>query len=246
MYNIYEPMTRNRVRREAYKNKLPPYSLEKERLLLAALRRGDADLGRKILDEILGSIFSRDTINFNIVRFMAIERIVLLSRLAHRKITRQNLEANDRNLRRILEAKDVDELKDILNIIIDGMAGDLFSFRGTRHVSALRKAERYIWAHYTEKIKLADIASAAGLSAPYFSTIFKEEMGENLSVSLNRLRIEKAMNLLTEGNMSLSEIAAACGFEDQSWFSKTFKLFTGISPGRYRDSGNEIPVFSSS
>jgi AraC-like DNA-binding protein len=117
------------------------------------------------------------------------------------------------------------------------MAGQIFSFQGVRHASALRKAERYIWENYTRKISLQEIANASGLSAPYFSTIFKEEMGENLSGYLNRLRVEKASRLLTETDLSLSEIAGACGFEDQSWFSKIFKSYTGQSPGKYRNQG---------
>jgi AraC-like DNA-binding protein len=40
-----------------------------------------------------------------------------------------------------------------------------------------------------------------------------------------------------ETELTLSEIAAACGFEDQSWFSKIFKNFTGLSPGKYREKG---------
>jgi AraC-like DNA-binding protein len=49
--------------------------------------------------------------------------------------------------------------------------------------------------------------------------------------------VEKASRLLLETEMSLSEIAACCCFEDQSWFSKIFKAYTGISPGKYRNQG---------
>ncbi|MDR0389743.1 MAG: helix-turn-helix domain-containing protein [Spirochaetaceae bacterium] len=238
VHALYEPLSRRKTRNRISAGiKTTPYSLEKERLFIAALRRGDADLGRRLLNEMLTSAFVGDVIDFMAVRFIAIERIVFLSRIARSRITKQDLETNDRYLRRILEAKSIDELKDILSIIVNSMAGELFSFRGTRHASALRKAERYIWAHYTGKVKLADIAAASGLSAPYFSTIFKEEMGENLSVYLNRLRVEKAMHLLAESSISLNEIAALCGFEDQSWFSKTFKQFTGMSPGKFRETG---------
>jgi AraC-like DNA-binding protein len=120
------------------------------------------------------------------------------------------------------------------------MAGQIFSFQGIRHASALRKAERYIWENYTRKISLREIAAASGLSAPYFSSIFKEEMGENLSNYLNRLRVERAATMLTESELSLNDIAASCGFEDQSWFSKIFKSYTGISPGKYRERGAGI------
>jgi YesN/AraC family two-component response regulator len=147
------------------------------------------------------------------------------------------LETNNQYLRRIQEAKSIEELTDVMHIIVERMSAQIFSFRGVRHASALRKAERFIWENYTKKISLQEIASAAGLSAPYFSTIFKEEMGENLSNYLNRLRVEKAEHMLTETGLTLNEIASACGFEDQSWFSKIFKSHAGISPGKYRDQG---------
>ena len=117
------------------------------------------------------------------------------------------------------------------------MADKIFSFRGMRHSSVLRKAQRFIWGNYSRKINLEEISKASGLSAPYFSTIFNEEMGEKLSRYLNRLRVEKAAVLLTETNKPMNLIAELCGFEDQSWFSKVFKSFTGVNPGRYREAG---------
>jgi AraC-like DNA-binding protein len=47
--------------------------------------------------------------------------------------------------------------------------------------------------------------------------------------------VDKAAGMLLETGFSLSEIASSCGFEDQSWFSKIFKNYTGMSPGKYRD-----------
>ena len=87
------------------------------------------------------------------------------------------------------------------------------------------------------KVSLEEISKAVGLSAPYFSTVFKEEMGENFSSYINRLRIEKAAALLIETGHPIKTVAKFCGFEDQSWFSKIFKHFTGITPGKYREAG---------
>jgi AraC-like DNA-binding protein len=44
--------------------------------------------------------------------------------------------------------------------------------------------------------------------------------------------------MLTETDKTINEIAEACGFGDQSWFSKIFKGFMGLSPGKYRESGS--------
>jgi AraC-like DNA-binding protein/ligand-binding sensor protein len=219
----------------------PGYPLDKERLLLAALRRGDRETGRKVLDELLAVLLFSNPDHFKYIQFRAIELVVLLSRadINPGYTERALLETNNYYLRRIREARSIEELTDILHITVERMAGQIFSFQGIRHASALRKAERYIWENYTRKISLQEIADASGLSAPYFSTIFKEEMGENLSSYLNRLRVEKAGHMLLETDLSLGEIAGSCGFEDQSWFSKIFKSFTGTSPGKYRGQGGD-------
>ena len=216
------------------------YPLEKERMLLAAFRRGDIETGSRILTDLMYYIQSAVPGNFEIVRFRAIELAVLLSRAAlDPRLSAGDalLEVNHRYLKRIQESKTAEELIENLHLIAERMAGEIFSFKGIRHASVLRKAERYIWENYSRKISLEEISGAAGLSAPYFSTIFREEMGENLSGYLNRLRVEKSAALLAETGKTLSEIAASCGFDDQSWFSKIFKRYKGISPGKFRKTG---------
>ncbi|GHV36739.1 hypothetical protein AGMMS49546_02660 [Spirochaetia bacterium] len=211
---------------------------EKERLLLASLRRGDNGAAKKILNDIIDIFKSLSSGNFELFQIRAIELAVLLSRAAAgRKNSRRVIETSDHCLKRIEKSKTTGELIENLHIIVDRMGGEIFSFRGIRHASVLRKAERFIRKNYTRKISLGEIAGASGLSAPYFSTIFKEEMGENLSVYLNRLRVEKAAAMLIETEEALSEISEACGFEDQSWFSKIFKNYMGLSPGKYREKG---------
>ena len=217
----------------------PGYPLDKERLLIAALHRGDSGAALHILNGMLATLIFANPNHFRHIQLRAIELVVLLSR------TEINpggsgaaaLELNNRCLRQVQEAKTIEDLTDILHTIVKRIAGQIASFQGIRHGAALRKAERFIRENFTRKISLREIATISGLSAPYFSTIFKEEMGENLSKYLNRLRVERASRLLLETDMSLSEIAGACCFEDQSWFSKIFKAYTGVSPGKYRSQG---------
>jgi len=221
--------------------KINPKLMDMERMLLASLRRGDNVHANKILSELLDVQYKELNGNFKVFRLKALEWAVLLSRAT---INTKNIEddtlldTNNCYLKRIEESTNFQEIKEILFCFTDQMAGKIFSFHGVRHFSAIRKAERYIWENYTKKLGLQEIADAAGLSASYFSTIFKEEMGENLSNYLNRLRVEKAATMLISTNIPISEIAEACGFEDQSWFSKIFKNNTGFTPGKYREQGN--------
>jgi AraC-like DNA-binding protein len=218
---------------------LPGYPLEKERSLIAALRRGDHKTAAKTLNELLAVLFFANPGHFKYVQQRAAELVVLLSRVEVNPSQGGNLalETNSRSLKRVQEARSPEELTDILHATVERLADLIASFQGIPHASALRRAERYILENFTRKISLQEIAGVAGLSAPYFSTVFKEEMGENLSKYLNRLRVEKAGRMLLETNLPLSEIAGACCFEDQSWFSKIFKAYTGLSPGKYRNQG---------
>jgi len=208
--------------------------LEKERMLLAAFQRGDSETGTKTINELMYCTLSRYPHDFELIRFRAIELLVLLSRATDNS---SPLEINSRILTQIQESRTTEELIKNLTRAAGHMADKIFSFRGMRHSSVLRKAQRFIWDNYSRKINLEEISKASGLSAPYFSTIFNEEMGEKLSRYLNRLRVEKAAALLTETNKPMNLIAELCGFEDQSWFSKVFKSFTGVNPGRYREAG---------
>jgi AraC-like DNA-binding protein/ligand-binding sensor protein len=231
----------------------PEYSMENERQLLDFLRRGNNEEARRSLDELLARLFFSAPDNFKFLQYRALELVVLFSRTAASAgNTGETLpEINNRYLERVQEAQSAEELVDILYQAVDAMTEQISPFKGVRHALPLRRAECYIRENYTRKVSLKEVATVSGLSAPYFSTVFKEEMGENLSSYLNRLRVDRAAELLLDTDLSLSEIAGSCGFEDQSWFSKIFKSYTGLSPGKYRDNnrgfgtvllGDNLPV----
>jgi len=231
------------------------YPIDMERMLLASLRRGDNSEGRKILEKLLNYQYQeiknkyQENQRMAVFRLKALELAVLLSRAAaDPKDIKDNtsLETTNKCMKKIEESKTFNEISEILFAITERMSGMIFSYHGVRHFSALRKAERFIWEHYTRKLSLKEIATASGLSAPYFSTVFKEEMGENLSNYLNRLRTEKAAVMLAITDKPINEVAAACGFEDQSWFSKIFKNNIGLTPGKYRECGIASGDFSAS
>ena len=231
------------------------YPFDKEKMLLDVLRRGDIESAKEILNGILAVLFYSSSVSpaepvnlraagrtspqdqFKFIQYRAIELAVVLSRAdAYPGFAAQTLlETNNRHIKLIQETKSIEELADVLHRILDESAAGIISFRGINHAAALKKAEYYILENFTRKISLDEIAKASGFSAPYFSTIFKEEMGENFSSYLNRLRVEKAGYMLIDTSISLSNIASSCGFEDQSWFSKIFKHYTGMSPGKYRN-----------
>jgi AraC-like DNA-binding protein len=217
----------------------PEYPLDKEQTMLEALREGNTETGKKTLHEILAVLLLTNPGNFGYIQYRAIEMAILLSRLGINSgcSLKSLLENDSRNLLAIQKTKNIEDIAVVLGRIMDDLEGQLHCYQKMQHASSLRKAERYIQENYSRKLSLEEIANVSGFSAPYFSTIFKRETGENLSTYLSRLRVEKAAALLISTSLPLNTIANTCGFEDQSWFSKIFKTHTGMSPRRYRKRG---------
>ena len=221
------------------------YPLDKERKLISLLRQGEKKEAEGTLNEILAVLVFNNRDHFHYIQLRSLELAVLITRTGTNFISATAVENNARYLKQIQESKTIEELTAILHGIVEDVSEQIVSFQGLPHAAAMRKAELFIRENLTRKISLGEIAKVAGLSAPYFSTIFKEEMGENLSSYVNRQRVDKASKLLLDTDLTLSEIAASCCFQDQSWFSKIFKSFTGISPGKYRRQGGPISALRS-
>ena len=83
-------------------------------------------------------------------------------------------------------------------------------------------------------LSLSTIARMVYVSDSYMSRSFKSEMGLGLSEYLNRFRIERAQSLMIVDQVSVKTASALCGFEDYSYFLRTFKKYTGLTPKDFR------------
>lgn len=100
-------------------------------------------------------------------------------------------------------------------------------------------AKIYIHEHYAEKVTITDICKSLGCSKSSLLSSFKTEYGTTVNAYLCDVRINEAKRLLHSGNASISAIAEATGFYDQSYFSKVFSQKEGLTPTEYRKELNE-------
>ncbi|MBD2844126.1 helix-turn-helix transcriptional regulator [Paenibacillus sp. IB182496] len=96
---------------------------------------------------------------------------------------------------------------------------------------------RYINHHYEEPIKLQLLADRFYISPYHLSRMFKEVTGFSLTDYLTLTRVKEAQRLLRESELSITEVAAATGFNNFSHFGKTFKKITRLTPRDYRLQG---------
>ncbi len=98
----------------------------------------------------------------------------------------------------------------------------------------IRQAVQYMKRHHHRKLSLREVAQFCCLSVYHFSRLFTREMGVSFTDYLNRLRVEKAVYLLTASDMPIQQVAASVGFPDANYFSRIFKRYTNRTPSEYR------------
>lgn len=93
----------------------------------------------------------------------------------------------------------------------------------------------YISAHCSDELNLEAVASMSGFSKFYFSKLFKQFTNVSFYKYVNQKRIEKAAEMLTEPNISITNVALSCGFESLSSFIRMFKIVKGCTPTEFRN-----------
>ena len=100
--------------------------------------------------------------------------------------------------------------------------------------SAIRRVREYVEAHLGDSMDLATLAAVAGLSIHHFAREFKQSTGFTPHHYLTQKRVERAQEMLAHTALSLSEIAYAVGFSDQSHLARHFRQMLGVTPGQFR------------
>jgi AraC family transcriptional regulator, L-rhamnose operon transcriptional activator RhaR len=98
----------------------------------------------------------------------------------------------------------------------------------------INKAIEYMKVNYHSEITLSDLAMQSFISKNYFSRLFKEVTGTNVSDYIQYLRTDQACLLLKSTDMKVTDIASQVGFSDMKFFYEVFKKITGKTPGDYR------------
>jgi AraC family transcriptional regulator len=107
-------------------------------------------------------------------------------------------------------------------------------FRGGLSPWQMRRATEVLEAHLDGKIALQQVAETCDLSVSHFARAFKKSFRKPPHHWLTERRVDRARDLMTNSRLPLAEIAARCGFGDQSALNRSFKRIHGVSPGIWR------------
>ncbi|MGL9729699.1 helix-turn-helix domain-containing protein [Enterococcus sp. DIV0756] len=126
------------------------------------------------------------------------------------------------------------ELEVIYHDILYGYKHLLDKDRAGNYSLHIMKAIQYIHAHLYESPTLQDISDYLGINEHYFCTIFSKEVGVPPKKFIIQNKVKTAISLLSNKDLSISDIAELLKFTDTPHFIHTFKKATGLTPGAFR------------
>ena len=213
-----------------------PYMRELEDALRRAIREQNEPRAREVLNQLLRYVYSPHPDKLPLIRSRAVQLVSLLSGIASAgegspQDTQLYRQVYIPALRSAATLEELDTtMAEVLHLYIDYN----FDFSAIRHSDTIYRVMEYIKSHYGGKITLEDIASYVHLSPSHLSNLFRKETGQTISAYISYVRIEKSKQLLKATATPIAQVAAQCGFEDQSYFTRVFRQQTGLSPRKYR------------
>lgn len=105
----------------------------------------------------------------------------------------------------------------------------------------IQEAVTYMEQNMQRSVTVEEIADVCRLNRSYFSKLFRESMGCPPQEFLIRMRLSRAAELMRDGNLSIGEVSAQCGYPNQLHFSRAFKKRYGVSPREWRSQNASSP-----
>lgn len=214
------------------------YPIVMEGKLRTAIHNRDKEGSQTILNQMLAYIYTSNNNDLQAIKPRITELVVIISRAAVDAganikdifLINENFQMN------IEEFKDLEDLSVWISNMLQRFISLTFEFDKVKHADIVYKVIKYIKDNYMRHISLEEIAQYTYISKTYLSSLFKKETGYSISEYINNIRVERSQHLLIDGEMSILEIAKACGFDDQSYYTKVFKKIADVTPKKFRES----------
>jgi two-component system, response regulator YesN len=216
------------------------YPVESERQLVGKVRIGDRTGARETLNAIIGTLLLQYPGEMNVLKARMIELLSVISRAAVEgggaidDLLPRNLDY----IQKIIRLSTQDELGAWISAAMEEFIEVVCNSRDARKASQITPAMEFINTNYTRSLSLSEIAKAAHLSPSRLAHVFKEHTGLTVVDYITQVRIGRAKELLLSTSKSCIDVCYEVGYSNQSYFTRTFREQTGMTPRQFRQSNS--------
>jgi two-component system response regulator YesN len=212
------------------------YPLESERELMGKVKIGDRTGAKEILNSILGTILFHSPGDLGTLKARLLELLSILSRSAVEGGVDVNvmLEKNLGYVNKVMQIDNQEDLCAWISTALNEFIELVYTSQDAKKVTQITPVINYIDANYDKAVTLAEVARVSHLSSSRLAHVFKEQMGITVIDYVTSVRIERAKQLLLATDQNCTEICFQVGYNNQSYFTRTFKELVGMPPRQFR------------
>lgn len=188
--------------------------------------------------ENISKIFkSHNWITPDIIKNIFISMMFILRKTAHElNITKENDYDNLRDIiNGVCDKETLEEIKEFMKIecfkVLDIMKNNNYEFS-----PVVQEILSYVDNNYYKEMSLKILAQKYNMNSAYLGQVFSKEVGLSFSEYLNKVKNEKAKEMLLNTNLRINDIAKKVGYDDTSYFYRKFKKYYGVGPSALRNS----------
>ncbi|MFZ5642485.1 MAG: PocR ligand-binding domain-containing protein [Bacillota bacterium] len=212
--------------------------LKKERRFLSYIRLGDKTRAEKLLESLITDLHTKSVSDKNTIKLRIRELASFTSRAAAEG------GADAEQVMSILKDFN-DEVDGIHRVeeffykthgIVERFLDGIFALADKKHLSLVKNARGFIMNNYHKPLTIKDTADYLFISPSHLSRLFRQQLDCTFNDYLTRVRVEKAVELMKRPELNVGQVAKAVGFKNQSYFSKIFRKYIGVTPLVYKNS----------
>lgn len=213
------------------------YPIDQEQALVSALKYGDYEKVKKVLNHILEKNFNERLLNNNLVKclkFNIIGSIINTVNDISQSLGEQ-YQVYLSEIEALVKYKSINKvhvaLLPILSEICEKVNLDKIS-----GAQIGEKVTKFINENFQdENLNISIIAETYNMHPSYISKLFKAQTGEGILDYLNKVRIDEAKKILKRNNFNLESVSKMVGYSNIKTFTRSFTKIVGITPGKFKD-----------
>lgn len=206
-----------------------------EKMLINSVKSGSDEQMRSLLDDARNFVLESDN-ELETGNICSMLVIILIKTINSMEISTEDIFEDDLALRKILNnnsegkykiEKIIECYNTVVKYVLDNKEG--------RYRQIYNEVIKIVEKEYANEINLNEIANKLNLSASYVNWIFKNNANINFSDYIASFRIEKAKELLKNGNYGIAEVGKMVGISNSNSFIRLFKKHEDMTPGAYKE-----------
>ncbi len=209
------------------------YSTDQELRIIAAIKSRNSALASSYINKILDVNFLENKASLDMLKCLLYD---LMGTIMKGVQEVEEIPGEDLGLKRISVKMPLEKIKETFGGAVEKLCKSSDNSKECGQNQQLcEKLQKYIQENFSDPdLNISQTGLHFHMTPAYLSSIYKKYTGESLLKVINQTRIDEAEKLLAEG-INVVEVAERVGFRDSSTFIRTFKKFTGATPGQLKN-----------